>query len=120
MTLKTNVRNVLVIFLLAALVYAFGSTGDFALSTLVTAIVLAFFAALAWVASRLYREHRVELYGLGTRRRAIVYVAVGVGALALTAVDRFTASGFGTVIWLVVLGCCLYALYAVWRSSREY
>ena len=120
MQLKTNVRNVLVIAVLAAIVYAFGSTGDFALSTLVTAITLAFFAGFAWVASRLYREHRIELYSLGTRRRAIVYVALGVGALALTAVDRFTATGFGTVIWLVLLGCCIYALYAVWRSHREY
>ena len=120
MKLKTNVRNVLVIVVLAAIVYAFGSTGDFALNTLVTAIALAFFAGFAWVGSRLYREHRMELHGLGTRRRAIVYVALGVTALALTAIDRFTASGFGTVVWLVLLGCCIYALYAVWRSSREY
>jgi hypothetical protein len=118
--LKTDVRNFLVIALLAAVVYAFGATGDFALSTLVTAIVLAFFAGFAWVASRLYREHRTDLYALGTRRRAIVYIALGVGALALTAIDRFTGSGFGTVIWLVLLGCCVYALYAVWRSSKEY
>ena len=67
MQLKTNVRNVLIIAVLAGIVYAFGATGDFALSTLVTAIVLAFFAGFAWVASRLYREHRTEIYGLGTR-----------------------------------------------------
>lgn len=120
MKLKTNARNFLIVALLAAIVYAFGSTGDFALSTLVTAITLAFFAGFAWVASRLYREHRVGLYSLGTRRRAIAYIAVGVGALALTAIDRFTATGFGTVVWLVLLGCCVYALYAVWRSNREY
>ena len=120
MQLKTNVRNVLVIAALAGVIYGLGNTGDFALSTLVTAITLAFLAAMAWIASRLYREHRIDIYGLGTRRRAIVYVALGVGALALTAVDRFTATGFGTVIWLVVLGCCIYALYAVWRSTREY
>ena len=65
------------IVVLAAIVYAFGSTGDFALNTLVTAIVLAFFAGFAWVAARLYREHRTDLYGLGTRRRAIVYIALG-------------------------------------------
>ncbi len=118
--MNQNVRNALVIVVLAAIVYAFGSTGDFALNTLVTAIVLAFFAGFAWVAARLYREHRTDLYALGTRSRAIAYVAVGVGALALTAVNRFTASGVGTVIWLLVLGGCIYALYVVWRSSREY
>jgi peptidoglycan/LPS O-acetylase OafA/YrhL len=118
--LKTNVRNIAVIAAIAAVIYALGSTGDFALSFLVTLISLAFLAAMAWIASRLYREHRADIYALGTRRRAIVYIALGVGALALSAVDRLTASGFGTVIWLVVLGCCIYALYAVWRSSREY
>jgi amino acid permease len=117
---STNVRNVAVILLIAAVIYAFGHTGDFALGFLETLISLAFMAALAWIASRLYREHRTEIYGLGTRHRATAYVALGVGALALTAVDRFWSSGFGTVVWLVLLGCCLYALYAVWRSSREY
>ncbi|MGH3025518.1 MAG: hypothetical protein ACRDLR_03645 [Gaiellaceae bacterium] len=120
MQLTTNVRNVAIIFLIAAVIYALGNTGDFALGFLVTVISLAFLAALAWIASRLYREHRSEIYGLGTRRRAIAYVALGVGALALTAVDRFWNSGLGTVVWLVLLGGCVYALYAVWRSSREY
>ncbi len=119
MQLKTNVRNVLVIAAIAAAVYALGTTGSFALNTLVTAISLAFLASLAWIGSRLYREHHIDIHGLGTRRRAVLYVAIGVGALALTAVNRFTASGFGTVVWLVILGCCIYALYAVWRSSRE-
>ena len=107
MQLKTNVRNVVLIALMAAVIYALGSTGDFALSFLVTVISLAFLASLAWIASRLYREHRMEIYGLGTRRRAIAYVAIGVGALALTAVDRFWRSGFGTVVWVVLLGCCI-------------
>ncbi|MGH2836379.1 MAG: hypothetical protein ACRDLT_08590 [Solirubrobacteraceae bacterium] len=120
MQLTTNVRNVAIIFLIAAVIYALGNTGDFALGFLETLISLAFLAALAWIGSRLYREHRVEIYGLGTRGRAIVYVALGVAALALTAVDRFWNTGFGTVVWLVLLGCCVYALYAVWRSSREY
>jgi tetrahydromethanopterin S-methyltransferase subunit C len=118
--LNTDVRNIAVILLIAAVIYALGNTGDFALGFLVTFIALAFMASVAWIATRLYREHRVDIYGLGTRRRAILYVALGVGAVSLTAVDRFWNTGFGTVLWLVLLGCCLYALYAVWRSSREY
>jgi amino acid permease len=117
---NTNVRNVAVILLIAAVIYALGHTGDFALGFLETLIGLAFMAALAWIASRLYREHRTEIYGLGTRDRAVAYVALGVGALALTAIDRFWKSGFGTAVWLVLLACCIYALYTVWRSSREY
>lgn len=120
MSSTTNIRNVAIIFLIAAVVYALGSTGDFAVNFVVQVVSLAFLAALAWIASRLYREHRVDLHSLGTRRRAVLYVAVGVLALALSAIDRFWSSGFGTVIWLVVIACCGYALYAVYRSSREY
>ncbi|MDE3129705.1 MAG: hypothetical protein KGL16_01000 [Acidobacteriota bacterium] len=120
MQLTTNVRNFAVIALIAAVIYALGSTGDFALSFLVTVISLAFLAALAWIAARLYREHRIDIDGLGLRRRAIVYVALGVAALALTGTARFTSTGLGTVVWLIVLGGCAYALYAVWRSLREY
>jgi hypothetical protein len=120
MKLKTNSRNVAVIVVLAAVVYALGHTGDFALGFLVQLISLAFLAAIAWIGSRLYREHRTELYSLGTRRRTVLYVAAGVATLALSAVDRLWSSGFGTVIWLVVLGGAAYAIYAVYRSTREY
>lgn len=120
MKLKTNVRNVAVIVVLAAIVYALGNTGDFALSFLVQLISLAFLASIVWIGSRLYREHRTDLYGLGTRRRTILYVAAGVATLAFSAVDRLWATGFGTVVWLVLLGGAAYAVYAVYRSTREY
>ncbi|HEX3803642.1 MAG TPA: hypothetical protein VHV75_12465 [Solirubrobacteraceae bacterium] len=120
MQLKTNVRNVIVIAVLAAVVYALGNTGDFALSFLVQLISLAFLASLGWIASRQYHEHRNDLYGLGTRRRTILYVALGVATLAISAFNRLTSSGFGTVVWLVLLGGAGYAIYAVYRSTREY
>jgi len=119
-TINTNLRNVVIVLAMAAVIYALGSTGDFALSTLVTAVVLGFFAAGAWAVSRFYVENRTAVESLGTRRRAILYAALGVAALALTAVGRLTSSGFGTVIWLVLLGGCIYALYAVWRSTKQY
>jgi hypothetical protein len=120
MKLKTDLRNVLVIAALAAVVYALGNTGDFALGFLTELISLAFLGSLGWIASRLYREHRTDLYGLGSRRRAILYVALGVATLAISAVDRLTSSGFGTVVWLVLLGGAAYAIFAVYKSTREY
>ena len=120
MQINRNARNVAIILLIAGVIYALGNTGDFALTFLVTLISLAFMASIAWIASRLYQEHRVEIYSLGTKRRAIVYIALGVGAVALTAIDRFWKGGFGAVVFLVLLGCCIYALFAVWRSTREY
>ena len=117
--LQTNVRNALIVFAIAAIVYAI-PRGDLALSFFVQAISLAFLAAFAWIAARLYREHRTEIYALGDQRRAVAYIALGVAALAITALDRLWASGFGTVVWLLILGGCGYALYSIYRSTREY
>ncbi len=117
--LQTNIRNAIIVFVIAAIVYAIPS-GDFALAFVVQAISLGFLAALAWIAARLYREHRTEIYALGDRRRAVLYIALGMAALAITALDRLFASGIGTVIWLLVLGGCGFALYSVYRSTREY
>jgi len=118
--LQTNVRNVLIIGALATVIYALGHTGDFALGFLTQLISLAFLAAFAWIASRQYLEHRTDLYSLGTRRRTVLYVAIGVATLTISAADRLWATGIGTVAWLVVLAGCAYALYALYRSTQEY
>jgi hypothetical protein len=76
--------------------------------------------ALAWFASRLYRENRVALHSLDDRRRTIVYVAGAVVALTLTATSRLWSTGPGTVAWLALLGAAGYAVFAVYRSQREY
>lgn len=120
MKLNTNVRNVLIIVALTTVIYALGHTGDFALGFLTQLISLAFLAALAWIASRQYLEHRTELDSLGTRRRTALYVALGVATLAISAVHRLWASGIGTVVWLVVIAACAYVLYALYRSTQEY
>jgi hypothetical protein len=118
--LDTNFRNVLIVVALATVVYALNNTGDFALSFLTQLISLAFLGAFAWIASRLYREHRTELYSLGTRRRTALYVALGVAALTISAADRLWATGIGTLVWLLVLAACAYTLYSLYRSTREY
>ena len=83
-------------------------------------VSLGFLASLAWIANRLYREHRIELYSLGTRRRTVLYVAVGVATLTFSATNRLWLTGFGTVVWLLLLAGCAYAMYAVYRSMQEY
>jgi hypothetical protein len=117
--LNPNVRNVLIIVAVATLIYAVPSANS-GFTFVVTVVSLGFLAALAWIANRLYREHRLELYSLGTRRRTILYVALGVATLTFSATDRLWNTGFGTVIWLLLLAGCAYAMYAVYRSMQEY
>jgi hypothetical protein len=116
---RETVRNVAIVLLLAALIDVVPGGGP-AAQTLIQVISLAFLGVIAWVASRLYREHRMSIYGLGDRRRAIVYAAAGVATLTFTASSRLFQSGIGSVVWLLLLAGCAFAVFRVFRSAREY
>ncbi len=55
---------------------------------IIQAVSLVFLAALAWVATVMYRQHRVALYSLGDARRAALYAAAAVLAITLTGTAR--------------------------------
>jgi len=79
-----------------------------------------FLALIAWIGTIQYRQHRSTLYGLGDRRRAIVYVAAGVAMLTLTATSRLWATGLGSVVWLALMAGAAYAVFAVFWAARKY
>jgi hypothetical protein len=114
-----TVRNVLILLALAAIVMLVPGGGS-ASSAVLQALIVAMFGALAWFGVRLYREHRTDVYSLGDRNRAILYAAIGLAALTLTATDRLWASGPGTIVWLALMGLAGYGVYVVFRASREY
>ena len=119
MKINANVRNIAIILLLAAAVDGI-KQGQYAAGTVKEAVSLGFLAAFAWIGSRLYREHRTSLYSLGNQRRAILYGAVGIALLDWCAYNRLTATGFGTIVWILILAGAGYAVYAVYRSSKQY
>jgi hypothetical protein len=75
---------------------------------------------MAWFAARLYLEHRVTLYGLGDRLRLVLYGAIGLAVLTVTATPRLWASGPGTLLWFGLIAAASYALFAVYRSAQQY
>jgi hypothetical protein len=115
----THVRNVAIVLALALAVWLVpgGATTAGLISWLVGIL---FFGALIWFAARLYRENRVALYGLGDRNRAILYGAVAVAVLTVTATSRLWAEPAGVFVWFVLIGAASYAVYFVYRSTREY
>jgi hypothetical protein len=119
MRLNNNVRNVLIILVIAGLVLVLPGGGTAARVAL-QAVSLAFLASVAWIAARMYREHRMTLYALGDRRRAILYVAVGVATLTFSASNRLLHGGPGTVVWLLLIVGAAYAVFAVFRAARRY
>jgi uncharacterized protein involved in cysteine biosynthesis len=115
----STARNVAIVLVLAAAVAFIPGGGTTAglvggiLSTLI-------FVSLMFFAYRFYREHRLELEGLGDRWRGLLYGAIAAVVLALAALPRLQDTSGGTLVVVVVLGAAAYAFYAVWRHYREY
>ena len=117
--MNTTVRNILIVLVIAALV-ALIQGGVTAANVAIQAVTLAFLGTLVWFLAVTYRERRVSLYGLGDGRRALLYVALGVATLTLTATSRLLGSGAGSVAWLLLLAGSAYAVFAVLWSARKY
>jgi drug/metabolite transporter (DMT)-like permease len=118
MSLSTA-RNILIILVIAAIVVVVPGGGTGA-SVVIQAISLAFLACIGWVASIMYRQNRTALYALGDRRRAILYAALAVATLTLTATPRLWSTSGGSVAWLVLIGACAYGVFATVWSARKY
>jgi hypothetical protein len=120
MTINPAVRNVVIILAIAALIVLVPGGGTGA-SVAIQAVSILFLGAIAWFASIMYRQHRITIYSLGDRKRAIVYVALAVALLTVTATSRlWHAGGGGIVAWFVLVGGASYALFAVVWSARQY
>ena len=117
--MNKNVRNVLIIAALAGLVVAL-DRGGHGLNTAIQAVSLLFLAALGWFAMIMYRQHRSDLYALGEKRRTILYVALGIGALTLTATTKLWATAAGELVWFVLIVGAAYAVFNVVWSARKY
>jgi len=118
MSLAT-VRNIAIIVALAAVV-AIVPGGGAAANTVLQAASLLFLSVMAWFALIMYRQHRSSLYSLGDRRRALVYAALAVATLTLTATSRLWNTSAGSVVWLILMGLCIYAVVAVAWAARRY
>ena len=112
-------RNALIVLGIAAAV-AFLPGGWPAAAFFGTLLSVIMFAGLVWFAARLYMEHRVDLFGLGDRNRALLYGAIAVIALTLTASQRLFATGIGTLLWFVLICGSVAALVVVWQAWRRF
>jgi glucose-6-phosphate-specific signal transduction histidine kinase len=112
-------RNIAIVLALAALVVVIPGGGTGATVALQAASLL-FLATLGWFASVMYRQHRATLYSLGDRRRAILYVALGVATVVLTGTSKLWSTSAGSVAWLVLLGGAIYAVIAIVWTARRY
>lgn len=112
-------RNVAIIMLLA-LGVAFLPGGGNAVNTVITAIAMAFLAGITWMLYTLSRQNQLTLATLTDGRRAIFYGAFGMLALLIAGQDKLWSSGAGTLLWVVLLGASIFAIYRVWSEASSY
>lgn len=114
-----TLRNVSIVMLLA-LAVAFAPHGGNVAEAILTAITMAFLAALAWMVFVLSRQNQLTLATLTDARRAILYAALGVLALLIAGSDELFSSGGGTLVWIILLGASVAAIWRIWIDANSY
>jgi hypothetical protein len=112
-------RNIVIVLALAAAV-AFVPGGGTTSSAVVQCFGILFLVGLVFLAFRLYREHRVALYSLGDRNRAVLYCSIGGAALAVSGTSKLWATGGGTLLWFVMVGAATFGVFSVYAAARRY
>ena len=117
--MSATARNVLIVLLIAAAVYAIpggGQTADIVAEVIAIAFAVSIWLALVFV----YRNFRTTIYGLGDRHRGLLYGALATLLFAGAAAARFFDTGAGTLVWFAMVCAAVYALVMVWRHWRAY
>jgi len=112
-------RNVAIIMLLA-LGVAFAPGGGNFVDAVFTALTMGFLAGITWMLYTLSRQNQLTLATLGDRRRAIFYAAFGMIALLIAGADKLFSSGGGTLLWIVLLGASVAAIWRIWIEANTY
>jgi hypothetical protein len=95
--------------------------GGSALEVVLTAFTLAFFAAIALLVARMYRQYRLDIESLHPNIRLALYGSLAIAVLTFTGTDRlFDAGGAGVLAWFALLALASYGLFWAWTRYRRY
>ena len=115
-----HIRNIAIVVALALVVWLVPG-GDAAGITISNLLSIVFVGALLFFGYRLYMENRDTIFGLEERQRGVLYAGVALIVITLVATRRmWDAGGFGALVWLMLIGAGIYAVYGTWRAYREY
>jgi drug/metabolite transporter (DMT)-like permease len=93
--------------------------GGSALGVVLTALTIAFFAAIALLVARLYRQYRLDIESLDSNIRLALYGSLAIAVLTFTGTDRlFNAGGAGVLAWFALLALASYGLFWAWTRYR--
>jgi hypothetical protein len=114
-----TIRNVAIIAALAAAVDFLPGGGE-AADTVLAALTMIFFAAIAWLLYQLYRDQQMTLATLSDARKAGLFGAVGAIALLVVAYDDFIDWSGGFVLWIALMAGCVGVIFLIWRGATTY
>jgi len=106
--------------MLLALGVAYLPGGGNLAAAVITALTMSLLAGIAWMLYVLSRENQLTLSTLTDGRRAILYGGFGMLALLIAGSDKMFASGGGTLLWIVLLGISVAAIWKVWMEASSY
>lgn len=112
-------RDIAIVMALAFCV-AFVPAGGNLANAILAAITMCFLAAIAWMVFVLSRQNQLTLAALSDSRRGILYAALGMLALLVAGSDEMTATGTGTLAWIVLLGASIAAIWRIWIDAHSY
>ena len=81
---------------------------------------VAFFLAIAFFLFMLWRERRSDIDTWSDLSRRTFYGAIVLAVLDIGAVLGLRPTGAAAVVFFVVLACCAWAIYRVWRREHRY
>ena len=106
---------------LIALVFVVLPGGGNALDVVLTVLTVAFFAAIALLVARMYRQYRLDIESLDQNVRLALYGSLAIAVLTFTGTDRlFNAGGGGVLLWFALLAIASYGLFWAWTRYRRY
>jgi hypothetical protein len=112
-------RNIAIVALVALGFWALPG-GAPTLNVILALLSIAFFAAIAFLGYRLYREHRFTIDSLAPIQRAVLYGSIGLAVLTFAASSRLLNGGAGILVWLALLGIASYGVFWVFQRYRSY
>ena len=112
-------RNVAILMLIALAIVAVPGAGNaWALAGAIVSLLL--FAVLAYFAGRFYRDHQLDVYGLGDRDRATLYGAIAAIAIVLAGWGNLFDRTSGTIVAIALLALSAAGLMRVYRNWQRY
>lgn len=112
-------RNFLIIALIALGFWALPG-GAPTLNVILALLSIAFFATIALLGYRLYREHRFTIDSLAPIQRGVLYGSIGLAILTFAASSRLLNGGAGILVWIALLALAAYGVFWVFQRYRSY